>query len=472
MKPLLLSLIFALAVTNAPAQAFMGLYGTDNNATLVRENPAFAVHEDRTQITFSSFGAEVGGNTILFKKSIFNFLFTGKAEMDKDYFRNQNDKPSRFFWANMEYCGPGVSFRVKKRYFFAINSGMRYLVNSDNLDRGVADLLGVHALNNGDSQGNHNIKNYALTGQVFSELNLSYAGFLYESTNDEYKLIGGATVKLLNGIAAAGIGIPSASFKTYNNDGIAYDVQGTANVAFTPNAQKWALTNSPLRALTAATNNIGVGADVGLIYYMNPNETIVPKGGYVSRFSASVTDIGSISYSSSATSGSYSVNDTNINYRGLRNIEKQTFGTRIFNDFVGDSLASPSGSIKKIKVYLPTALHLNADFKIESRFFLNANLLLNLRKASADYYSNHYVSTLTVTPRYAIKNFSVSMPFSFNDQMQGYLGAIVCYGPVFIGSGSLFQIAASNSINNINFFMGAQMRLRPKKQKVKDMMMM
>ena len=470
MRVLFLSLIWALAAVNASAQAFLGLYGTDNNITQVRENPAFAVHEDRAQINFSGFGAEVGGNSVLFKRSIFSFIFTGKAALGKDYVKNNNDQPNKTFWANMEYMGPGASFRVKKRYFFSVNTGMRYLVNSNNLDKSVYNLLGVNAPKSPNLVDSYSINNYSLTGQVFSELDLTYAGFIYES--EEYKLVGGATVKLLHGISAAGLGIPSASFKTYNNDGLAHNVIGTANLAFTPNANKWALTNSPLRALNVSANNFGAGADLGLVYYMNPNETMMPKKGYVNRFAVSVTDIGSISYTSSTTTGSYAVRDTNINYRGIQNTENVTFGNRIFNDYLADTIAVPTGSSKKFKVGLPTALHLNGDFKIEPRFFVNGNILINLRKPSADYYSNHYITTITVTPRYVIRNFGVSMPFSFNVQMQGYLGAIVFVGPAYFGSASLFQIAASNSINNANFFLGANLRIKPKRQKEKDMMMM
>ncbi len=470
MRVILLTLICACTCANSSAQAFLGLYGTDNSVNQVRDNPAFAVHEDRMQLNFFGVAAEVGGNSILFKRSITNFITGGKATMDKDYFRNNNDQHSKMFWANMEATGPGASFLVKKRYFFSVNTGMRYLVNSDNLSDRVFNLMGVNPKVDSNNFDSFSIKNYSLTGQVFSELNLTYAGFFYES--EEYKLIGGVTVKVLNGVAAAGMGIPDASFKTYRHDGVAYAASGIANIAFTPFANKWALTNSPLRAFGAATNNMGLGADIGAVYYMNPNEGFQVKKGYITRFAASITDIGSINYTASSTTGTYEVKDTVINYRGIQNNEAVSFGTRIFNDYVIDSVARPKSGSKKFKVGLPTALHLNADFKIQPRIFLNANVLINLRQPSADKYANHYISTFTVTPRYIIKNFSISLPFSYNVAKQGYLGAIVAVGPFYIGSGSLFQLATSNSINNLNLYLGANMRIKPKKQKEKDMMML
>ena len=471
MRVILLSLICICGYFSSPAQAFLGLYAPDNSVTQIRENPAFALHDDRAQLNFGGIAFEVGGNSLLFKKHVFNFLTEGKASMDKDYFRNHNDQPNKMFWAHMEVIGPGAAVRVKKRYYFALTTGMRYLLNSDHLDDRVFNLMGVNPRMDSNMHDSFTIKNYSLTSQVFSEINLSYAGYFYNT--EEYKLVGGVTLKLLNGISAAGMGIPDATFKTYNHDGNAYSAAGIVNVAFTPNAQKWAISNNPLiRSMGAATNNMGIGADIGVVYYMNPSESFQVKKGYVNRFSLSVTDIGSINYTASSTSGSYLLKDSALNYRKIQNNEQVSYGNRIFNDYLIDSNASPRSSTKKMKVGLPTALRLNADFRVDPRIFVNVNVLVNLRQPSADVYNSHYTTTFTVTPRYVIQNFGVSLPFSFNVLKQGYMGVIVFYGPVYIGSGSLWQLATSNSINNLNLFLGAHLRIKPKKQKEKDMMML
>ena len=469
MKQWMLSLSCVFLYSAVSAQAFLGLYGTDNSVLEIRENPAFTVHEDRAQLNFAGAAGEIGGNSIIFRKSIFNFVETGNATMDKDYYRSF-DQHSKSMWANIEIMGPGASVIVKKKYFFAITTGARYLMNSDNLDDRFFRRMGVNAFQDTNLVDSFKLHNFAITSQVFSEFKLSYGGFFYES--EDYKLVGGVTAKILTGKAAAALGIPDVSFKTYNNDGLAHNVIGTANVAFTPYANKWAITNNPFKAYSSPSNNIGLGLDLGLVYYMNPNQSMMPKKGYITRLAASITDIGSISYSSSSTTGSYSVNNKNINFKGIENNTDVTFGTRIFNDYLVDTTATPTKSERKFKIRLPTALHLNGDFKVEDRIFVNANVLINLRNPSADKFSNHYITTLTVTPRYMIKNFAVSMPFTFNVQKQGYLGLIVFAGPVYVGSGSLLQMATSQSINNLNLFLGANLRIKQKKQKVKDMMMM
>ena len=448
----------------------MGLYGTENSVMQVRENPAFAWHEDRAQINFGGIGYEVGGNSILYKRSIYGYMFNGTAAMDKDYFRNHNDQPSKNFWGQIEMMGPGASLRYHKKYFFSINTGMRYLVNSNNMSDEVFSLMGVNPRRDTNTSDSFTIKDYSLTAQVFSELSLSYSGFIYES--EDYKLLGGVSLKFMNGIAAAGMGIPDANFKTYKNDGYAYNTNAIVNVAFTPNANRWAITPDPFRATTVATNNISMATDLGLVFYMNPNESFEIKHGYVNRFSVSITDIGRINYTGSSTTGSYQFTNSKVHYRGINNSVDTTFGNRIFNNYLIDSIATVRGSSSKFKVGLPTALRMNADMRVHPRVFVNGNVIINLRSPSSEKYSNHYVTTVTVAPRYMIHNFSVGMPFSFNAEKQGYLGAIVTYRSFYLGSGSLFQTAVSNSINNLNLYFGANMRIKQKKQKEKDMMMM
>lgn len=469
MRQCFLSLVCVCMYLNGAAQAFPGLYGNENSVTQIRDNPGFAVHEDRAQINFLTVGGEIGGNSVMFRKSIYKSFTTGQATMDQDYYRSY-DHHSKTLWANMEVIGPGASFLVKKRYFFAVTTGMRYLMNSDNLDNSVYRLLGVNPYVDSNLRDSLRVNNFAITSQVFSELNLTYAGFLYQS--EDYTLVAGATVKILNGIGMAGLGISNASFNTYNNNGIAYNATGNVNVAFSPYANKWAISTNPFAALRSPANNMGVGADVGMVYYMRRNETLFRKKGYMARLAASITDIGSISYTASSTSGKYDINNKNIDYRNLQNNNDVTFGTRIFNNYLVDTTARPTSNPKKVKFGLPTALHLNGDFKIEERFWVNANVLINLRKVDADNLSNHYISTITVTPRYTVGRFAVSLPFSFNVQKQGYLGVILYGGPVYIGSGSLLQMTASNSITNLNVFVGGSLRIKPKKQTERDAMMM
>jgi hypothetical protein len=373
-----------------------------------------------------------------------------------------------------EMYGPGAAFYVKKKYPIAITTGIRYRANASNLDNNVFQSMGANPTPDSVRQRTYNLNNFNFTAQVFKEVNISYAKIL--SNTDVHSLIVGVTLKGLIGMGAAGLGVPQASYTTMENDGTAYGLTGRANIAFTPYANKFLLSNSPLNASQNSANNMGLGLNLGalyeLYYYNGYNHRKVSQA----KFALSVTDIGSINYSSSSTSGSYTITNQNLNYRGIQNIPGETIGNRIFNEYLLDTLARAKSNSSKFKVQLPTALRFNTDINLlEERFYLNANMIINLVKPSSSAFANYYVSTFTFTPRYVydkLDDIGFAVPFSFNNLGQGSMGGVVFAGPYFIGSSSLFNMLVSGTFNKLDFFTGFTLRLKPRRLKEKDYMMM
>lgn len=470
MRAAIVSLILFTGVLHtAVAQPFTGLHATPNSILEIRDNPAFTVHQDRAQYNLMMVGGQVGGNSLIFKNGAYNFLTGKDIAMDKDYFRSYNPNTKKF-WGDVEIMGPGASLVFQGKHSFAVTTALRYMVNSDGLNDGVYRLLGVNPLKDSTTNGAHNVSNYSITSHVFSEINLSYAAFLRQ--RDYTTLVGGATLKILNGMGAAGMGIKNLNFNTANNnDGIARSVEGGMNVAFTPYANRWAITNSPFAANNDATNNIGLGMDIGAVYYSRQNEIAFKEHGYTTRIALSITDIGSINYEASATSGSYKATGKDINYAKLTSANNESYSTQLFSAYTKDSTLISTQSTKKFRVGLPTALRGNIDLKLEDRFFVNANFLINLRKPSPDKYATHYITTITISPRYVYRSIGISLPFSYNAEKQGFLGAMLYAGPVYIGCPNLLQMAASENTTNMSAYMGACFRIKPRKQKESDMMM-
>ena len=467
-------MLFFIAVVNpAQAQTFIGNYNGDNTINLIGDNPAFAQTDDRGQVNLVSLGANGGGNYLLFNRSAFGFLTDGIISPGTDYVKNPN-AASRQMWMNMELQGPGGSITYKKRYAFAFTTGVRYLVNSKNLDNNVFTHLGANSAAAYPAGDTFNINNFSLTSQLFKEYNFSFAGIVYETESQHLSV--GITAKILAGAGAMAIGIPQASFTTTDNDGIAYNATGKVNFAFTPYANHYALTNSPLNALHNATNNMGLGFSAGAVYYVHINNTFNKSKNYQARLALSITDIGSINYTASSTSGTYTVSNQQIGYRAITNDPQETFGNRVFNEYLIDTIAKAQSSMSKFKVSLPTALHLNADVNITREiFYLNANILLNLVNPSASKFANYYTSTITLTPRYYItpeKDIAFGMPFTYNTLKQGSLGGVAFVGSFFVGSRSLFNMFINNTFNNIDFYAGLSMRIQQKRQREKDYMMM
>ncbi len=462
-----------LASAGVRAQGLMGCYSTYNNVNLIGENPAYAVTDDRAQINVLGFEALAGSNALLFNRSVLGFLATGNAVPGTDYVKDptMGDRSMRL---NMNIIGPGASFRVLKKYTFAITSDLKYQVNVSHLDNYVFMALGANGVTYPAAGSTYNLNNFSMVAQMYKEVNFSYGANFME--NEDMTMAGGISLKCLIGIGAFAAGIPHASFTANGMDGMAYHVNGNINVAFTPYANKFALSNSPLNAGQNSSNDLGIGADVGVVYYLHINNTMHRKKEYQLRLAASVSDIGSINYSASTTTGSYSITNKTIDYHSIQNNPQETFGSRIFNEYLTDTVARSTSSGSKFKVGLPTAFHLNADVNVtQEMFYINGNLLLNLRTPSAGKYASYYVTTFTLTPRFIFNKeteFAVGMPFSYNVLGQGTCGAVLFYAPFYIGSGTLFNFLADTNIKNINLYGGFTFRIKPKHQRVKDMMMM
>lgn len=454
------------------AQTFMGAYSTENTILMVKQNPTFAISGDRAQFNIGGIGTDLGSNCILFNRSIYSFLTHGTASTGKDYIKNYANS-DRTLWLNTEISGPGVSFNINKKHYFAFTTGIRYLINADHLDNSVFMSMGG---SNPDSEKNKTLtlNNFSFTSQMFKEINFSYATFFHNS--EDFSLAGGATVKLLVGIGAFGLGIPNAKYSTIGNEGVANNVTGNANFYFTPYANRLILTNSPMGATKVPTNDIGIGGDIGLIYYVHVNNSMQRKRNYQVRIAASVTDIGSISYTASSTSGSYSTNSGTINYKNIQNTPQQTFGNRVFNEYLLYNVIKATNDVSKFSMGLPTAFHLNADINVVGEYFyINTNFLLNLRSQSATNFSNHYINSVSLTPRYIVNKSSdigFGMPFTFNSINQGCLGGVAFVGPFYIGSGSIFNALITNRFNAIDIYTGLTLRIKPKGSKEREYMMM
>jgi len=450
-------LLIFIAITNTTSintfsQSFIGLNNTENVITETFNNPAFAVNDDVMQINLAGFGFLAGSNAYLFRR---NGKIVRNWVEGQDFFKD-NDPGNKAVWMNIDILGPAVSFKVKKKYNFAITTRSRYFLNVDNLNPDVFGLIDGKPKNHPDA---YSLNNFSLTSQFFSEINLIYSGYLYHS--EEHNLTGGIGVKYLIGAGAAGVGTPDLKFNVYENN-MMNNVRGVVNFAFTPYANKWLSEGNPFVALQNGLNNTGLGLDLGLRYEYTPLEGMVGKNsGYLFWIAISITDIGSINYTASSTTGTYIANADTIDLNKLNKSANTTYGDYIYQ-YKNDSVFKINNAKNKFKVGLPTALHINGDFKLLDILYFNANILLNLRKPSTENFGSHYISTLAFTPRLQWKYFGVGMPFSYNAYKDANIGIVLYAGPFYIGSSTLISSFAQSNIYNIDAYAGLSFRIKSK----------
>ncbi len=452
----LVTLLFLLPGITATAQGYIGLNLSNNVITDVFTNPAFVVNDDDFQINAIGASGYVGNNAYSLKKGGINSILNG---VSNPFFIKSANKDSKVIYGNADFLGPAVSFKVKKKYYVAVSTRLRYLLNMDNLNNDAFRLMGGQPA---DTSKNYNLNNFSFNNQLFAQLGVSYGGII--TSNEENVLTGGVTLNYMMGFAAAGVTVPQSGFSVDQNNMLS-NLTGRVNVAFTPYANTWLSKGAPLAKFGSVPTGSGMGLDMGVVYEYNPIEGMSRQArGYLVRFSASITDIGSIKYTASTTTGSYSTNPNATAYE-IYNVNKDpnhTYG-QVINQLMTDSAVLQKSKSDKFKMFLPTALHLGMDLKLGKMFYLNAASLINLRSPVTNAYGDHYVTSFTLAPRYESKYFSFGLPFTANSYKIANLGAVLYLGPFYIGSASIFSPVIGNNLNNFDIYAGVHFIFNKKK---------
>lgn len=189
----------------------------------------------------------------------------------------------------------------------------------------------------------------------------------------------------------------------------------------------------------------GIGADFGFVYEYRSNSSIADSNGnnprgfnqYKLKIGLSILDIGSIAYDNGQ------ITDYIIN----GNVSAQ----ELEDDFIEtlDNNASQNKYNEGFKVSLPTSMHLNIDYNLHNKFYLNLDLNQSLVDKNA-YFNNNRVNLITFTPRYETRIFGAYLPVSTSSLGKMAIGAGIRLGPLYVGSGTIFSnLSKQSNIANI-----------------------
>jgi hypothetical protein len=187
-------------------------------------------------------------------------------------------------------------------------------------------------------------------------------------------------------------------------------------------------------------------------YSLNGEErTDHGENKYKYRIGASLLDVGGITYSDPRQVRRYDVTRQNLDLSG------DTFGDVDF-DNLGPTLeealeVQPSERQTSFRSGLPTALHLNLDYRLTRKLFLNASLLHNLR--GKDAVAMRQYSVLTVAPRFEGKRLELAVPvFLANDYRDLAFGAMLRLGALVVGSNNLAALRGSSKAVGPDVYVG------------------
>jgi hypothetical protein len=207
----------------------------------------------------------------------------------------------------------------------------------------------------------------------------------------------------------------------------------------------------------------GWGFDLGLTYEhrpkfadyqytLNGKERVdQAENKYKYRIGASLLDMGGITYKNTQHVRRYNLTRQNLDFT------EDTFGDVDLENLaptLEEALAvEPSERLTSLHTGLPTTLHLNVDYRLSRRLFLNASMLQNLRGKAA--LSMRQFSVLTIAPRFENEFLELAFPVSiYNNYRDLALGAMLRMGPLLIGSNNLGGILGVGKITGADVYVG------------------
>ncbi len=459
MKKLIATAMLLLCVVSAKSQSYIGFL-TDNYSGVhgVISNPANIV-DSRFKTDINLFGASAFIANDYFGVD-FNEISDDDYEFEDDAKRFPKDKNNLL--GNVDILGPAFMFNINEKNSIAIYTRARTFfnvngVNGETLESLIDDLDDNidFNVNPGDAYG---------SGHSWAEIGVTYARVLMNK--EQHFLKGGLTLKYLQGLGTA-YATGTALTVDFDANAIAAGngrVETTGNVSYGYSENFNDLDDGDIEVVSGAT---GIGADLGFIYEWRPEykkytstdskgKSYMPKdvNKYKLKFGLSLTDVGSVKYEGTEENFDFNnVLDQN-DFESVDLDELERFYTQLSSD-------NPE------KAVLPTALHINGDWNINQKFYVNLNSDLSLTaKEKAN--RSRVANTLSLTPRFESKWFSFYMPLSLIQHSGFNWGAGLRAGPLYIGSGSILSVLTGKETKGADAYVGLKVPVYQNRPKDKD----
>lgn len=460
-----LSLLFLLvlfSITKANAQSYMG-YFPDNYAGVqgVLFNPASIV-DSRFKTDINLFSTSSSLNNDFYGLSLFD-LSKESYDADRDGVRTPTKNNGGIVYSDV--MGPSFMFNIAPKHSIAIFSRARAVANFTDFNGELYDIF-KDGFDEATSYLNLTLGSPNIVGHTWGEIGASYAAVLWH--NKQHFLKGGLTAKYLIGgvnTYAKGTNVTSSFLKTNDPNTTLLQTTGSLVVG---SSQDF-ITGDEDYVFDA--NSIGYGADFGFIYEWRPDfanydlnnakptdNNFKDLNKYKLRFGLSITDIGSITYKNSKEE-SYNLNSVLT--------QAQIDAADGIDEILDLYDPTPVTTFKNAKVGLPTVLHLDVDWNMYKRFYLNVNGNVGLTDKSALNRSST-ANTFLLTPRYETKWFTFSLPINYMEYSGMQVGTGLRFGPLFVGSSSLITNLISKESKAADVYFGFKIPVYQGKFKDRD----
>lgn len=445
--------LWAAGIATANAQDFPGLR-TSNYAGVnsVFFNPAaIADSRYRFDVNILAIQAQAGNKEASFKLSGIGHSFKGDSAISAQLFGKNNGKANGL--ANLALHGPSVMFNAGNKYSFAVTTRSRLLMNFRDLDGRLArqiidkDLPGTQYPYTISSNGSMRIN---ATG--WTEFGATVAREVLDKGKHFVKA--GITVKYLAGTGNAYVNVTDFNgVKEFDaSKAGSHLVNTTGQIGMGFSGVK--TDGFEIGDLTKF-NSSGIGADLGFVYEFRPDYEKLHEDAqrwndrvnkYKLRVGVAITDIGRLKFNPDADrSGNYDIHIKGSEWydpNELKGVEVDNYSEYFSSR---NQFFTRHANTEKYSVSLPTALHVDADYYIEKGFYVNLATQLSLAGNKTKVYNSTYYNSVSLTPRWEKKTIGVYLPLNYSQLTKFNVGLGAHLGPVFFGSGSIFNLLFGGS---------------------------
>ncbi|WP_339876215.1 DUF5723 family protein [Olleya marilimosa] len=420
------------------AQSYVG-HSIDNYSGIhgVIDNPSNIVDSRfKTDVNLASASTFIGSDYYAID---FGNIFNEDIDIEDNSKISPSD--SNNFFSNAEVVGPSFMFNLNDTNSVGIVTRLRGFANINNINGSLFESLNEEFENAEDFS--FDSSNLVSTYHVWAEIGFAYGRVLYN--NEDHFLKGGITLKLLQG----------AGISYFNSPGFSGNYDASAQTITTNGSINYGNIDDINNDEDFNFDNLqtGFGADLGVTYEWRKGNDTDSKGfnKYVLKLGLAITDIGSITYKNIKQ---YSFD--------LNNQTESTIGYNDTEAFLDENYTSVE-TTKKLKINLPTALRLSADYHVDKSIYVSVLGAFSMVKNNTEY-ANKINNAVTLSPRIETKWFSFYSPVSFRQYDDFAWGAGLRLGPLTVGSGSILSNVLSKESKTTDIYLGLKVPIYQSKK--------
>lgn len=368
------------------------------------------------------------------------------------------DKRRKYIYSSQVIKGPSAMLAYG-RHAFALHTGARVLASAHGIPFDIANF-GYYGLDYTDQHNvNYQSNNYGVASAVLGEVGLTYSYSFRKIGMQDWSA--GVTVKRLFSPGGAYLQADNINYIVMNDSTI--DIKNlTAEAGYSVPLD---YNNNDFPDSGPFIKGGGFGFDIGFTYqyktlsYQKKRVRRLCSQRYIDyyyKIGVSLLDVGFVNYKNNAQLhnftdvSKYWISIDTLDYNNMNQL------VRTLSDvFYSDPDASFTAS--KMKVFLPTAMSFQADYRITRNWYAGA-VFIHPLKLGKSYIRRP--AQIALIPRYESPMLEFSFPLSLYDYRYPRMGASVRYRFITVGTDDLLAIAGMVNFTGLDFYVGVKFNFR------------